>query len=122
MNINKEINKDNIYIKKIKELKDKLSNYEIENHKLKILLNKNKERQYSNDISRKNLKNTFKDYSEEKNKDRINNFKEYNKSVSASKIKNKINIDKSISKNYKEDKDIKYLDEKIINIQLIKNK
>ena len=89
----------------------------MENNKLKILLIKNNEKQYSNDISRKALKNSFANYSE-KNKESVN-YREYNKSVSISKTKNKINIDKSITKNYKEDKDIKSLDEKIVNIYTI---
>ena len=114
---NNKIYKENIYFKEINELKEKLKKYEMENNKLKILLIKNNEKQYSNDISRKALKNSFANYSE-KNKESVN-YREYNKSVSISKTKNKINIDKSITKNYKEDKDIKSLDEKIVNIHTI---
>ena len=114
---NNKIYKESIYFKEINELKEKLKKYEMENNKLKILLIKNNEKQYSNDISRKALKNSFANYSE-KNKESVN-YREYNKSVSISKSKNKINIDKSITKNYKEDKDIKSLDEKIVNIYTI---
>ena len=111
-------NNDNKYIKEIKELKKRINNCEIENNKLKLLLFKNKERQYSNDISRKDLRNSLFNYSE-KNIDSVN-FVENNKSLSMSRFKNKINIDKSISKKYKEDKDIKSQDEKSFNLQIIK--
>jgi hypothetical protein len=101
------LNKDSIYIKEIKDLKEKLKKYEIENYKLKILLYKNKDKQYSNNITRQNLKNSV-NFSE-KNRD-IFNYREYNKILSVSKLKNKINIDKSIPKNYEEDKDLNSLD------------
>ncbi len=115
---NKRINKDNNYIKQINELKDKLEKREIENGKLKIMLIKSKEKQYSNDVSRQKLKNLYKNCSV-KNRDII--YRECNKSVSISKIK-KINIDIPISKNYEEDKEIKSLDEKSINLKIIRDK
>ena len=103
------LNKDSFYIKEIKDLKEKIKKYEIENNQLKILLIKNKDREYSNIISRKNFKNSFTNYSEN-NRDSIYNLREYNKSLSFSKLKNKINIDKSIPKKYKEDKDFKSIE------------
>ena len=116
-NLSFKMNNGNKYIKEIKELKEKINKYEIENNKLKILLIKSKEKQYSNDVSRKNYINTFVNYSQKNNN--IINFRGYNKSVSVSRTKN--NIDKSISKTYKEDKDIKSQYENNINIKVIKH-
>ena len=116
-NLSFKMNNDNKYIKEIKELKEKINKYEIENNKLKILLIKSKEKQYSDDVSRKNYINTFVNYSQKNNN--IINFRGYNKSVSVSRTKN--NIDKSISKIYKEDKDIKSQYENNINIKVIKH-
>ena len=116
-NLSFKMNNGNKYIKEIKELKEKINKYEIENNKLKILLIKSKEKQYSDDVYRKNYINTFVNYSQKNNN--IINFRGYNKSVSVSRTKN--NIDKSISKTYKEDKDIKSQYENNINIKVIKH-
>ena len=115
---NKRINKDNNYIKQINELKNKLEKREIENGKLKIMLIKSKEKQYSNDVSRQKLKKLYENCSAQ-NRDII--YRECNKSVSISKIK-KINFDIPISKSYEEDKEIKSLDEKSINLKVIRDK
>lgn len=90
----------------------------MENNKLKLLLTKSNENQYNdNAYMGRKFKNSFTNY-KEKNK-YIFNYREYNKSVSVSKIKKKINIDIPISKSYEEDKDIKSVDEKDINMKII---
>lgn len=106
------------FIKMINDLKEKILYYKMENNKLKVLLTKSNEKQYNDNIyiGRK-FKNSFNDY-KDKNK-YIVNYREYNKSVSVSKIKKKINIDIPISKSYEEDKDIKSVDEKDINMKII---
>ena len=107
-------NNDNIYIKEIKDLKEKLNNYQIENNRLKkSMLMKNKEQEISKDLFKKKIKKVKDNHSEI-------NYREYNKSVSNSKYKNKINLDIPISKSYEEDKDIKSVDEKAMNIKVIK--
>ncbi len=111
--------KENKFIEEIRKLKDELQKKEVENNKLKIFLYKYKDKQYSNDASRKNILKGLGNYST-KNRDNIN-YREYNKSVSVSKMNNKINLDIPISKSYEEDKDIKSLDENNINIKIVKN-
>ena len=75
--------------------------YKYENNNLKKLLTKNKDRQYSTDISKNNILNSFINY-EDISKD-YSNYKEYNKSVSFTKSKTRINI--PIFKEYQEDKE-----------------
>jgi hypothetical protein len=111
--------KDNKYIEEIIKLKDELQKKEVENSKLKILLIKYKEKQYSNDASRTKLKKWNGDFSLKKRD--IINYREYNKSVSVSKINDKINLDIPISKSYEEDKNIKSDVEKQLNIKIVKN-
>ena len=74
---------------------------------------KNKEQEISKDLFKKKIKKVKDNHSEI-------NYREYNKSVSNSKYKNKINLDIPISKSYEEDKDIKSVDEKAMNIKVIK--
>ena len=87
------------YINEINKSKEKVRKYEYENNNLKILLKKNKDRQYSTDISKNNIFNSFIN-NDDQSRD-YSNYKEFNKSVSVSKAKNKINI--PIYKRYKED-------------------
>ena len=91
------------YIREINKSKEKLRKYEHENNNLRVLLIKNKDRQYSTDISKNNIYNSFLNY-DEQSKD-LSNYREFNKSVSISRTKNKINI--PIFKRYLEDKDNK---------------
>ena len=100
-NLSYKMYKENKYIKENEELKEAIKKFEFENNKLKILLLKSKEKQYSNDIPGKKRKKSFVNYSENQ---KIFNYKD-NKSVSVPRMKNKINIDKSISKIYKYTKD-----------------
>ena len=106
--IKQKINKDllakiNSYKNEILLLKNKLK-YNLEKAK-------NKERQYSTDISKHNLFNSFINY-DEQNKD-YSYYREYNKSVSFSRTKAKINI--PIFKRYEEDNnEIKSVTEKNI--------
>ena len=110
--INKDLlSKINSYKNEILLLKNKLKynlesnklipQYEYENNNLKKLLTKNKDRQYSTDISKNNILNSFVNY-DELSKD-YSNYKEYNKSVSFTKSKARINI--PIFKEYQEDKE-----------------
>ena len=114
--VKQKINKDllakiNSYKNEILLLKNKVKynlennklmhQYEHENNNLKMLLTKNKERQYSTDISKNNIFNSFINL-DEQSKD-YSNYREYNKSVSFSKSKTKINI--PIFKRYQEDKE-----------------
>ena len=110
--INKDLlSKINSYKNEILLLKNKVKynlennklihQYEYENNNLKKLLNKSKERQYSTDISKNNILNSFINY-EDISKD-YSNYKEYNKSVSFTKSKTRINI--PIFKEYQEDKE-----------------
>ena len=110
--INKDLlSKINSYKNEILLLKNKLKynlesnklipQYEYENKNLKKLLTKNKDRQYSTDISKNNILNSFVNY-DELSKD-YSNYKEYNKSVSFTKSKARINI--PIFKEYQEDKE-----------------
>jgi hypothetical protein len=106
--IKQKINKDllakiNSYKNEILLLKNKLK-YNLEKAK-------NKERQYSTDISKHNLFNSFINY-DEQSKD-YSYYREYNKSVSFSRTKAKINI--PIFKRYEEDNnEIKSVTEKNI--------
>ena len=116
---NKTYKNNNYELNKIiKELKERILYYKMENNKLKVLLAKSNENQYNDNtyLGRK-FKNSFTNY-KEKNK-YIFNYREYNKSVSVSKIKKKMNINIPISKSYEEDKDIKSVDEKDINMKII---
>jgi len=110
--INKDLlSKINSYKNEILLLKNKLKynlesnklipQYKYENNNLKKLLTKNKDRQYSTDISKNNILNSFVNY-DELSKD-YSNYKEYNKSVSFTKSKARINI--PIFKEYQEDKE-----------------
>ena len=102
----------------INELKERVLYYKMENNKLKLLLAKSNENQYNdNTYFGRKFKNSLTNY-KDKNK-YIFNYREYNKSVSVSKIKKKINIDIPISKSYEEDKDIKSVDGKEINMKII---
>ena len=116
---NKAYKNNNYELNKIiKDLKERILYYKMENNKLKLLLTKSNENQYNdNAYMGRKFKNSFTNY-KEKNK-YIFNYREYNKSVSVSKIKKKINIDIPISKSYEEDKDIKSVDEKDINMKII---
>jgi hypothetical protein len=78
-----------------------INQYEHENNNLKMLLTKNKERQYNTDISKNNIFNSFINL-DEQSRD-YSNYREYNKSVSLTKSKARINI--PIFKEYKEDKE-----------------
>ena len=89
----------NKYIREINSSKEKLRKYQNENNNLKILLIKNKERQYSTDISKNNIYNSFINY-DELSRDNAN-YRDFNKSMSISKTKNRLNI--PIFKKYKED-------------------
>ena len=89
----------NKYISEINSSKEKLRKYQNENNNLKILLIKNKERQYSTDISKNNIYNSFINY-DELSRDNAN-YRDFNKSMSISKTKNRLNI--PIFKKYKED-------------------
>ena len=91
------------YIREINLSKEKIRKYEHENNNLKILLIKNKDRQYSTDISKNNIYNSFLNFDEQSRE--LSNYKDFNKSVSISRTKNKINI--PIFKRYLEDKDNK---------------
>ena len=91
------------YIREINLSKEKIRKYEHENNNLKILLIKNKDRQYSTDISKNNIYNSFINLDEQSRE--LSNYKDFNKSVSISRTKNKINI--PIFKRYLEDKDNK---------------
>ena len=116
---NKAYKNNNYELNKIiKDLKERILYYKMENNKLKVLLTKSNENQYNDNVCLgTKFKNSFTNY-KEKNK-YIFNYREYNKSVSVSKIKKKINIDIPISKSYEEDKDIKSVDEKDINMKII---
>ena len=89
----------NKYITEINKTKERMRKYEHENNNLKMLLKKNKERQYSTDISKNNIYNSFINF-EEQSKD-YSNYREFNKSVNVSRSKNKFNI--PIFKKYQED-------------------
>ena len=91
------------YIREINLSKEKIRKYEHENNNLKILLIKNKDRQYSTDISKNNIYNSFLNFDEQSRE--LSNYKDFNKSVSISRTKNKIKI--PIFKRYLEDKDNK---------------
>ena len=119
INNSNRIYNDNKYIKEIKDLKDKLNNYEIENNRLKkFLLNNYKDKEIYNQLSKTKLKKTSGNCSEKN----MINYREFNKSVSVSKMNNKINLDIPISKSYEEDKNIKSVDEKNINIKYLNKK
>ena len=89
----------NKYLTEINKTKERMRKYEHENNNLKMLLKKNKERQYSTDISKNNIYNSFINF-EEQSKD-YSNYREFNKSVNVSRSKNKFNI--PIFKKYQED-------------------
>ena len=89
----------NKYISELNKTKERMRKYEHENNNLKMLLKKNKERQYSTDISKNNIYNSFINL-EEPSKD-YSNYREFNKSVNVSRSKNKFNI--PIFKRYQED-------------------
>ena len=89
----------NKYISELNKTKERMRKYEHENNNLKMLLKKNKERQYSTDISKNNIYNSFINL-EEPSKD-YSNYREFNKSVNVSRSKNKFNI--PIFKKYQED-------------------
>ena len=89
----------NKYITEINKTKERMRKYEHENNNLKMLLKKNKERQYSTDISKNNIYNSFINF-EDQSKD-YSNYREFNKSVNVSRSKNKFNI--PIFKKYQED-------------------
>ena len=95
---NNSILKSN-YIREINNSKEKIRKYEHENNNLKMLLIKNKERQYSTDISKNNIYNSFINYDEQSRE--MSNYRDFNKSVSVSRTKNKLNI--PIFKRYQED-------------------
>jgi hypothetical protein len=133
--VKQKINKDllakiNSYKNEILLLKNKVKynlennklmhQYEHENNNLKMLLTKNKERQYSTDISKNNIFNSFINY-DDQSRD-YSNYREFNKSVSVSRAKNKINI--PIYKRYEEDnfkKENKSYNENIVNNIKIQN-
>lgn len=96
-NLEKNQQNRNRYIKELNNYKLKMNKYQHENNHLKSLLKKNKERQYSTDVSKNYIKNSFINEDES-----IKDL--YNKSVSVSK--NKINI--QIYKEYLEDKENNY--------------
>ena len=110
----------NKYMNEINKSKEKMRKYEHENNNLKILLKKSKDRQYSTDISKNNIFNSFIN-NDDQSRD-YSNYKEFNKSVSVSRAKNKINI--PIYKRYKEDnlnKENKSSNENIINNIKVQN-
>jgi len=110
----------NKYMNEINKSKEKMRKYEHENNNLKILLKKSKDRQYSTDISKNNIFNSFINY-DDQSRD-YSNYREFNKSVSVSRAKNKINI--PIYKRYEEDnfkKENKSYNENIVNNIKIQN-
>ena len=90
------------YLREINRSKEKLIQYENENNNLKVLLMRNKEKQYSTDISKNNIYNSFINLDDQSRE--ISNYREFNKSMNISRTKNRLNI--PIFKKYQEDKEI----------------
>ena len=90
------------YLREINKSKEKLIQYENENNNLKVLLMRNKEKQYSTDISKNNIYNSFINLDDQSRE--ISNYREFNKSMNISRPKNRLNI--PIFKKYQEDKEI----------------
>ena len=90
------------YLIEINRSKEKLIQYENENNNLKVLLMRNKEKQYSTDISKNNIYNSFINLDDQSRE--ISNYREFNKSMNISRTKNRLNI--PIFKKYQEDKEI----------------
>lgn len=90
------------YLREINRSKEKLIQYENENNNLKVLLMRNKEKQYSTDISKNNIYNSFINLDDQSRE--ISNYREFNKSMNISRPKNRLNI--PIFKKYQEDKEI----------------
>lgn len=90
------------YLIEINRSKEKLIQYENENNNLKVLLMRNKEKQYSTDISKNNIYNSFINLDDQSRE--ISNYREFNKSMNISRPKNRLNI--PIFKKYQEDKEI----------------